>query len=239
MTTIILALAGPVLGLLGVIAGLWYGQRRWRREREDKQRNFYETKRKEAYAGLWEVVQDAHLGMRASLRKSPSLGFPAFLTNVNSFMWKHGVYIESLDRELAQEYLFLVYEFLRLVSQSEGAREWIELSVEFPSSPRGPSDPSYPANMPSTLIAMRLADNEANIVRDRLVERIRLVLGAPPAQSVPPMFADGQVLATRFKAMLGRELDGSEEARGRERVDPSEQISLPDVNDGPTGWAAL
>ena len=199
MTTIILGIVGPVLGLSGVVLGIWYGQRHWRRERDDRHGEFYQTARREAYTGLWEVVQDAHLNMRASL-KTGLKGFPVFLTDVNSFIWKHGLYIDDADRELAQEYLYLVYEFLRIIAPNEAAKDWAITSVAVITE-SGPFE-----QLPTKLSAMTIAQNEANHVRDQLAERIRLVLGAAPSGPSLAGETDGKVLETKFNALVRQEV---------------------------------
>jgi len=203
MTTLVLGLVGPVLGLLGVCLGIWYGQRRWRGDREAHHSDYYQTKRKEAYVGLWEVVQDAHLSMRESLTRTFSEDFAPFLTNVNAFVWKHGIYISDKDRDLAQEYLYTVYEFLRLVVNNEAAKHWIISSI------------SFPEDTPSTLSSMKIAEDKANAVRDQLTGRIRTVIGGLPEQRVASRnwaqyenSREGQVLSARFKAFLQRSLEG-------------------------------
>lgn len=197
MTTIILGLASPVLGLAGVVLGIWYGQRHWKRERQDRVGDFYHAKRREAYTELWEVVQDAHLGMRASLTDGLSFDFSVFLTNVNSFAWKHGLYVEDDDRELAQAYLYLTYEFLRLVAQNEVAGSWIATTAAFPS------------DVPATLRRMKVAEDEANTARDRLIERIRAVIGGQPEKLSQRTRTDGEVLQAQFNDLLKRRLEPS------------------------------
>jgi hypothetical protein len=219
MTPIILGIAGPLLGLLGVVLGIWYGQRHWRRERDERQGDFYRARRQEAYTGLWEVVQDAHLRMRASLTRGLD-DFSVFLTDVNSFAWKRGLYVDDIDRELAQEYLFLVYEFLQLVAKNEAAKHWVVTSA------------SLPDDTPSTLTAMKVAEDEANVVRDRLAERIRVALGAAPEESSQTTGTDGQVLATRFQALIRRELERPLDFWPSSELISHEQVSAPEVDNG-------
>lgn len=59
-------------------------------------------------------------------------GISAFLVDVTSFGWKNGIYIDEADQALAQEYLFMVYEFLRLVVQHEVAKDWVATTASLP-----------------------------------------------------------------------------------------------------------
>lgn len=204
--TTLLAIAGPVLGLSGTLLGIWYGHRRWHTEREDEHGDFYRKRQREAYAGLWEVVQEAHLSMRTSLDGLDSDVFSAFLTNVNAFGWRQGVYIEDSDRELAQEYLFLVYEFLRLVASNDAGRRWIMSTA-----------PRLPGEIPETLRAMKLAEAAAEGVREKLANRIRAVLGAIPTSEPEGGKTSGARLATRFNQLLEQEPSAGAHAASHSR----------------------
>ena len=110
----------------------------------------YQDKRQKAYEGLWKVVQTAHLRMRQSLNEGFSAGISAFLVDVTSFGWKNGIYIDEADQALAQEYLFMVYEFLRLVVQHEVAKDWVETTA------------ALPRELPATMRAMQVAQDQAD-----------------------------------------------------------------------------
>lgn len=141
----------------------------------------------------WEVVQDAHLSMRTSLDGLNPDSFSAFLTNVNAFGWRQGVYIQDSDRDLAQEYLFLVYEFLRLVASHDAGRRWVMTTAQLPPE------------VPETLRAMKLAEQQAEAVRERLASRVREVLGAIPTSYTQIEGTSGAQLATRFNELLEQE----------------------------------
>jgi hypothetical protein len=152
----------------------------------------YQDKRQEAYEGLWEVVQTAHLRMRKSLTDGFSDGISAFLVDVTSFGWKNGIYIDEADQALAQEYLFMVYEFLRLVVQHEAAKDWIATTA------------SLPRGVPATLRAMQVAQDKADELYAQLVGRVRAVLAGLPDQPTAQRRTAGDVTAAHFAELLRR-----------------------------------
>jgi hypothetical protein len=159
----------------------------------------YQDKRREAYEGLWEVVQTAHLRMRRSLTEGFSDGISAFLVEVTSFGWKKGIYIDEADQELAQEYLFMVYEFLRLVVQHEVAKDWVATTA------------ALPRGVPRTLRAMQVAENKADELRAQLAGRVRAVLAGLPDQPTGQRQSTGDVTAAHFAELLRRHDDDSVE----------------------------
>ena len=152
----------------------------------------YKDKRQEAYEGLWEVVQTAHLRMRQSLTEGFSDGISAFLVDVTSFGWKNGIYIDDEDQALAQEYLFMVYEFLRLVVQHEVAKDWVATTA------------SLPRDVPRTLRAMQVAQDKADELHAQLAGRVRAVLAGLPDQPTGQRRTAGDVTAAHFAELLKR-----------------------------------
>jgi hypothetical protein len=153
----------------------------------------YQDKRQESYEGLWEVVQTAHLRMRQSLTEGFSDGISAFLVDVTSFGWKNGIYIDEADQALAQEYLFMVYEFLRLVVQHEVAKEWVATTA------------SLPPEVPRTLRAMQVAQDKADELHAELAGRVRAVLAGLPDQPTVQRRTAGDVTAAHFAELLKRD----------------------------------
>jgi len=152
----------------------------------------YQEKRQEAYEGLWEVVQTAHLRMRQSLTEGFSDGISAFLVDVTSFGWKNGIYIDEADQALAHEYLFMVYEFLRLVVQHEVVKDWIATTA------------SLPPGVPAALLAMQVAQDRADELHAQLAGRVRAVLAGLPDQPSGQRPTTGDVTAAHFAELLRR-----------------------------------
>lgn len=103
---LVLGVLGPVLGLLGVGLGVWIGHRQWERDFAKKNAESFESHLRDAYFGLWDVVEDAHLKMGSALDELTPEVFSGFLADVNNFMIRHGLYIQRDDRLLVLEYLF-------------------------------------------------------------------------------------------------------------------------------------
>jgi hypothetical protein len=155
----------------------------------------YQDKRQEAYEGLWQVVQAAHPRMRRSLNEGFSAGISAFLVDVTSFGWKNGVYIDEADQALAQEYLFMVYEFLRLVVQDEVAKDWVEATA------------ALPRELPATLRALQMAQDQADELHTQLAGRVRAVLAGLPDQPTAGRPTTGDRTAAHFAELLRRHQD--------------------------------
>jgi hypothetical protein len=183
MTTILLALAGPVLGLVGVVIGIWYGQRQWKKDRKEQKTDFFISKRRDAYIGLWELIQNAHIAMRISLKGPPSPEsilsdlFDKTITEVNSFSLRFGIYIDDQDRALAQEFIELVYRFIAVASEvkipDRSIQDVIGKTYYMPEEKRL----DYPQ--------VKRAEDAVNAISDQLILKIRGVLGAPPGELSP------------------------------------------------------
>jgi hypothetical protein len=155
----------------------------------------YQDKRQKAYEGLWKVVQTAHLRMRQSLNEGFSAGISAFLVDVTSFGWKNGIYIDEADQALAQEYLFMVYEFLRLVVQHEVAKDWVATTA------------ALPQELPATMRAMQVAQDQADELHAQLAGRVQAVLAGLPDQPAAERPTTGDRTAAHFAELLRRHED--------------------------------
>jgi hypothetical protein len=133
--------------------------------------------------------------MRQSLNEGFSAGISAFLVDVTSFGWKNGIYIDEADQELAQEYLFVVYEFLRLVVQHEVAKEWVATTA------------ALPRDVPATLRAMQVAQDQADELHTQLAGRVRAVLAGLPDLPAAGHQSTGDRTAAHFAQLLRRHED--------------------------------
>ncbi|MEC3919410.1 hypothetical protein [Nocardia sp. CDC160] len=172
--SIAVAIIGPAMALVGVLAGLWVGEHRWRREQARLDSAKFKGLQQDAYLELWGVVEEVQLKMRAALEELGPETFSGLLTDVNSFVIRHGVYIEDSDRQLVLEYLFWLNEYLRLLAKSPRGRELIELTA-----PHGISAWDFGGRL--ELIGE--LENRINRLRDQLRERIKQIVGAEPNRS--------------------------------------------------------
>jgi hypothetical protein len=150
----------------GIVAGP--GQRRWKREQADSDSALYRESLRAAYLELWDIVEDAHLKMRAALGGTPSQ-LSGFVADVNNFMIRRGLYIERRDRFLVLEDLFWTHELLRQVAGTDMGREALLTSLTHD-------------DMPRSINVLDEVKNRAEQLRNQLRERIREVVGAPPSE---------------------------------------------------------
>jgi hypothetical protein len=184
-----LALVGPVLAFGGVVAGLWLGQRRWKHEQEKAEREAYNKALREAYMELWDVVEDAHLKMRQAVTGLGTGTFPGFLTDVNSFMIRRGLYIAPEDRNLVQEYLFWTNEYLRKCAGSEELRDRIATTGSSPG-------------LSSGVYVLIQLDLRTESLREQLKQRIREVCGVSNAANRPLDSRLSTDLVDKYQALI-------------------------------------
>ncbi|MGW5514374.1 hypothetical protein [Nocardia africana] len=110
------------------MAGLWLGERRRRRDQTRQDNARYQDGLRDAYLELWDIVEDAHLKMRACLDDLTPETFSGLLADVSGFMIRRGTFIESGDRQLVLEYLFWTNEYMRIASSSVRAITKVHLS---------------------------------------------------------------------------------------------------------------
>lgn len=93
---------------------------------------------------------------------------------------------------LAQAYLFMVYEFLRLVVQHEVAKDWVATTA------------ALPQDVPATLRAMQVAQDQADELHAQLAGRVRAVLAGLPDLPAAGRQSTGDKTAAHFAQLLRR-----------------------------------
>lgn len=218
-----LAALGPVLGLLGIVLGVWIGHRQWQRDFAKKNAESFESHLREAYFGLWDVVEDAHLKMRAALDGLTPEVFSGFLADVNNFMIKHGLYIQRDDRLLVLEYLFWTNEYLRILAQSPRGRALIEISLAA-ADWDGPDNREFGTQMG----VLSEVQERAQALRNRLRDRIREVVGGPRSDA----WSSDHKPSGDFLFKLDALVDAVQERQSSYEA-PAQQVHLPE---SPVDW---
>lgn len=155
-------------GLAGIGLGAALAQFRWSRDRSDARRAPYDEKRREAYDGLWRVVEQAHVAARLEGAQSAAREWQ-LLADVNSFSMLNGVYVDDADRQLAFQYIRATLSLLAEIEKAERPeyREMVANTSAFPTS-FGPTMKQLAA----------LAEHNEEL-RISLRDRVKQVMGDP------------------------------------------------------------
>lgn len=236
-----LVVLGPLIGLAGTVLGFWISHRRWSRQQTQlEQRKFLES-RKAAYIDLWDVVETCHVEMRGADKINEPLSFSGLIADVNNFMIRRGLFIETSDRHLVLEYLFWTYEFLRHVAETPQGKAAIAISAE------------YPAEFPSQIRLLNAVREQADQLRNQLRDRIREVVGGPnlaprpegrpPSEELSAKLRElSEQVATRqreiFELEIGpRGIQTRSWASTEDRLSTKDQLpEFPDVSESPDVW---
>ena len=152
------------LALVGVLAGLIIGLRRWKRERRDTRTADFTRERQTAYRNLWSTIEGLSVALRTEVLKGEALR--GRLREVNAELLKAGLYIDEPDRELASSYIQAVERFHHVVSSSNDA----DAEVSFGNTN------AIPPEVISRVRDLGAAQERATALRGQLVRRIRAVL---------------------------------------------------------------
>ncbi len=137
----------------------------------DAQRGPYEEKRRDAYDGLWRVIEQAHVFARSEGPKSASAE-RRFTADVNAFAMVNGVYIDDADRQLAHEYITGVLQFLANLEAADRP-EYREMAM---------STASYPSDFGPAVQQLAQESQRIEELRVELRSRVRTVLGGAPSE---------------------------------------------------------
>jgi hypothetical protein len=152
-----------VTGLLGVGVGAGLTQLRWARDRADARRAPYGAKRRDAYDGLWRIVEQAH----AAARTESSISKMELLASVNTFAMVNGAYLDDADRHLAHSYIEGVLAFLDELKDADRP-EYRDLI---------PSTAAYPPDFGPRLSRLAEAARQNETMRLELRGRVQRVMG--------------------------------------------------------------
>jgi hypothetical protein len=160
------AILPALTGLLGVGLGVGLTQLRWARDRADAHRAPYDEKRREAYDGLWRIVEEAHIAARTESTES-SASEVELMAKVNAFAMVNGAYVDDVDRQLAQDYINGVFAFLRDLKAADRP-EYRDLI---------PSTATYPPDFGPDVSRLAEAARRNETMRLQLRLRVRSVMG--------------------------------------------------------------
>ena len=145
------------LALIGVLAGLLVGYRRWLQERRDSQNEDYRKERREAYKELLEKLENIHVTVRRFSGSSSRIS--SLIADVNTHILKSAAYLEDDVRELANRYVESLKELDYIVRNSE-SEEVIE-------------DWESTAPLPPSVFEVARAEAKTEDIRGRIVDKVR------------------------------------------------------------------
>ncbi|MGA9672055.1 MAG: hypothetical protein WBQ94_22780 [Terracidiphilus sp.] len=93
----------PYLALIGTIAVALLGFYQWRKQNLNPNRAANAAGRREAYEGLWQMLEQINLDLREHSETNPNL-FKK-LREVNTYFLSHSLHFDDKDQELINEYI--------------------------------------------------------------------------------------------------------------------------------------
>ena len=152
------------IALVGMIIIVVVGYREWKRQQHAPRQNAALDEKSRAYHELWGRLEDIHIRLRTSERKTSR--FSQMIRDVNVFVMKNGLYIDEADRVLANRYLEAVFEFTASVRES-GDRDAKKLL---------PLTTMMPPEVLDRAEQIGLAQKKVQAVRDEIIRRFRKVI---------------------------------------------------------------
>jgi hypothetical protein len=160
-------------GLVGTLFGIGASELRWRRERRAVPADEYQKRRREAYAALWQAVEDAYLEARSSIEHFDQTRVIQLTFRVNSFLLRNAPYLDEDDRAWVDDYLSAAFQLVAAVQREGGPEERhiVQISTEFP--------PDFGERVASGAMALKTLEAAGDYLRSRVR---REVGGEPPPE---------------------------------------------------------
>jgi hypothetical protein len=159
----VVPIAVALIGLVGTIAGLWVGYRRWLEDKRVAASKGFYAGRQEAYQQLWEKVE--RLNVDARIEAIPQEDYSKRIAEINAFMLRSSVYIDDPDRQLVNSYIQAAHRFHEVVRSGE-----IDADINLGDTA------IIPEEVLQQCKALRDSQKSALAVRETLLKKIRSVL---------------------------------------------------------------
>ena len=153
-------------GLAGALVGVAASELRWRRERRVVPSDEYQKRRRDAYAALWDAVEDAYLEARSSVEHFDQRRIVELTFRVNSFLVRNAPYLDDEDRGWVDMYLSAAFQLVAAVQREGGPEEQAMLmdSRIFPED--------FGERVASGAKALRVLDAAGEYLRSRVLKEI-------------------------------------------------------------------
>jgi hypothetical protein len=109
----------PVIGLIGTLVVAFLGFYQWRRQASNANRSENAAKRREAYEGLWQKLEQINLDLRERRADNPSLFHR--LREVNTYFVSQSLYFDDNDQLLINQYIAAMSRLREKVFTSDDA----------------------------------------------------------------------------------------------------------------------
>ena len=153
-----------LIALIGTLVVALIGYRQWRRQQTNAREDEFRKQQREAYKGLWDKLEDVHVKLRVDT--VPKEDFRAMTRDVNTYILKNNLHLETEDRELANQYLDRVRKFVEIVESSgvEAAMQTLE------------NTGILTADVCRNIRELDESQTDMEKIREALIERYRKVL---------------------------------------------------------------
>jgi hypothetical protein len=159
----VVPIAVAVIGLVGTIAGLWVGYRRWLEDKRVAASKGFYAGRQDTYQQLWEKVE--RLNVDARIEQIPQEDYSKRIAEINAFMLRSSLYIDEPDRQLVNSYIQGAHRFHEVLRSGE-----VDADINLGDT----------AIIPDTVLqqcqALRESQKNALALRETLLKKIRSVL---------------------------------------------------------------
>lgn len=153
-----------LIALVGTLAGLGLGYRRWSQERRARHSDKFEDERREIYKGLWDRVEEVNAALRRN--RVDEAGFSELVSDLNEFMIRNGAHVDDPDQSLVNQYVAAVKRFDEVVAATESA----DVKVPYGKTTTIP---------PDVLVKVKVladAQEQVNRLRTELLAKVRSVI---------------------------------------------------------------
>ena len=110
-------LIAALIAFAGTALGIFFGYRKWKKDRDSSRFGQFEKDTQATYKALWDQIEEFNIQVR--IEDVTTEQFTEHLKKLNSFMLKGGIYLEDDDRALANNYTRAVFDFQNVVKKSE------------------------------------------------------------------------------------------------------------------------
>jgi hypothetical protein len=159
----VVPIAVALIGLIGTIAGLWVGYRRWLADKRVAASKGFYAGRQTAYQQLWEQVE--RLNVEARIEQIPQEDYSKRIAEINAFMLKASLFIDDPDRQLVNSYIQAAHRFHEVVRSGE-----IDAEINLGDTA------IIPEAVLQQCTALRESQKSALALRASLLKKIRSVL---------------------------------------------------------------